>query len=464
MALSLSSSGEPSCCGETELDRHMHNEDESDEESPIIFITSESRCEQLYHRGLEMQYRSDLEGALSSFLKCLEGMQKCEYFAKLPQTLHQLCEVYKSLNFTDKAEEYARAEKLFYEVVVTESPRPAGAKEGGAKSKTRRKPFSKKPKPVTSSVCNPAEYFPVLTKRAEEFDRLSRAYYDEGRFYLALDHCSKAATIRGCIYGQNHPLTRASLDFHRLLSIHVGANNCQSDFNTSTSLEGDLSSVRPVNGCEIDGSPQSALCGGAQTALSTTSTNNGVSHQPRYTVNNSDHLLQSKGSTTQIGNTLYTEENSQRSLRYPRTLSPAGVAEETLLPGVVSGEASKQEETSKQDNESVQLGNKECGINAIQEAGRQDKVGSTSRQDLTIWGRVQEKVADARPLQEIKINVYTGVRNNLSKLSEIKTPLCVNLGPHIGAGEDVAQTRCLPLWVLLFPAFLALLAYMFYYH
>lgn len=453
MALSLSSSGVPSCYSEMELDRYSG--DESDEESPIIFITSESRCEQLYHQGLEMQHRNDLEGALSSFLKCLEGMQKCEYFAKLPQTLHQLSEVYKCLNYTDQAEEYARAEKLFYQAVITESPR--AAREGGAKSKTKRKPFSKKPRTVTSDVCNPAEYFPVLAKKAEEFDRLSRACAEEGKFHLALDHCSKAVTIRECIYGQNHYLTVASTDFYRLLSIHVGVNDCQSTFNTSAGSEGDLSPVRPIN--ETDGSSQSAHCGSTQRALSATSQNNGSSQQ---LPNNCDHLLQSGGSTIQTGSS-YSEENSQGSLHYPRTLSPAG-----SFPGVLSDETSAQKVTPSQahNDESSQL-DKECGSNAIQETGRQDNVKSTSRQDLTIWGRVQEKVADARPLQEIKeikINVCTGVRNNLNKLSELKTPLCVNLDPHKGAGEDVAQTRCLPMWVLLFPAFLALLAYMFYYH
>ena len=554
MALSLSSRGAPGWCPAAEPDRHCNDWEDSDEESPIVFTTSESRCEQLYHRGLEMQCRNDLEGALSCFLKCLEGMQSCEYFAKLPQTLHQLSVVYSSLECSEKAREYARAEKLFYQVVVTESPKPASGHRsgegGGARSKGKRKLFSKKPKPATNDVCNPADYFPVLAKRAEAFHRLSRTFAQEGKFDIALDHCSKAATIRECIYGQHHYLTLASLDLYKLLyreaSIHM---NAQSEINASAAVvRGDLSSSGN-GGTQV---MQSDQCGGAQIDLSATP---GVCREQASVAEREGHS--SEHSTMEIASTLFDSKESSLqptqgtvysnnradtlhsstradnvqsdntllsttrglsltttaaltcpefetnlpessptlhcptslplslpptslppptpslspplsptslppSLSPPLPLSPVLVSKDQQLSPDPSNQPlpTQTTPTCSHGHESPQANTEECASNSIHETSRQDKMETpSSRPELqTIWGRVQD---NARPLKEIKINVvYTGVRNNLNKLSEIKTPLCVNLDPHKGAGEDASQTRCLPMWVLLLPAFLALLGYM----
>lgn len=438
--------GVSSCYSEMELD--CYNGYESDEESPIIFTTLESRCEQLYLQGLEFQQGSDLEAALSCFLRCLEGMQKCEYFAKLPQTLHQLAKVCKALDNVERAEDYAKAERLFYEA-VSESPVERG---DVAKQKPKRKPFSKKPRSLTSGVCNPADYFPVLTKKADEFDRLARLCAMEGNFECALDHCGNAASIRGCIYGQQHFLTAASLDYYGLLytqasisKASVGAN-CRSNFHTS---ESDLSRTLCT---ERNGTLQSALCVGAQPVLSSTSLDNGPSSLAQYTPDKENHLPQPKDSTAQM------EGNAERN--FPQG-SIAQYSERSVS-GALSNEGCRLDATPTQSwqcqsRESDQLGHKECITNGIQDLSRQDSVELD--QDSA---RGKLLLKNTRPSPEA--NVCTGVRNNLTKLSELKPPLCVNLDPHKGAGEDSAQTRCLPLWVLLLPAFLALVAYMFYYH
>lgn len=487
MALSLSSSGEPSCYGETELEPYY--EDESDGESPIVFTTSESRCEQLYHEGLEMQCRSDLEGALSCFLRCLEGMQQCEYFAKLPQTLHQLSTVYSILNCSDKAEEFAKAEKLFYQSVTTE-PKPAEAGGGARGGRTKRRPFSKKPKPATrSEVCNPADYFPTLSRRAEELDSLSRVCAKEGKYDLAKEYCSNAATIRACIFGENHYLTSVSLDLYGILcreaEVEVNANKCQLETSTSAPAAGDLPTVRSVGGLEEDRITPSAHCGGAQTDTAATSILNGHSQPLHYPANNLDLSLEVNSPGAQCAGTLYQHYSDSKTVSQTpakdeespsSTLSPANgerslqspLSQERSLPGLtpdavpVGGEVTvTPTQEASQDCESPQTV-QECSDKTIHEiADKQAETGQGSKQDLTIWGRVQGRVADT---QEIRINVYTGVKNNLNKLSELKTPLCVNLDPHKGAGEDAGQTRCLPMWVLLLPAFLALIGYMFYYH
>ena len=437
MTTSMSSSGVSSCYSEIDLDRL--NENESDEEDAFIsFTTTESKCEQLYQEGLELKHQGDLENSLSSFLKCLEGMQECQYFVKLPQTLQQLSVLSRSLHDFQRAEEYEEAEKLFYKVTVVQSSPQPQAKEGGAKHKKRR-PFSKKPKPAVA-VCNPADYGNVLTRKAGEFDKLARICAKENKFSDALDHSNNALRIRRCVFGQNHHLTVASVD--SLRALHTEASIYEASVTDYSPLgshlpesKGDLSLNGP------NGSPQSVVCEVAQTSLSATAlSDNDI---PQY--GNTTGLLPSKDCSTQtdtvtphIGDCTIippTQEGSVEERSFPTLYS-------SVTP--VVGDAYKSDKDKGSDRQ-------ECAYTSIHKDSRQDGVQ---------WGNQLNGALGKS--QEI---VCVGVKSNLSKLSELKNPMCVNLDLHKGPGEGTENTRCLPLWVLLLPAFLALVAYYsFYYH
>ncbi len=428
MTKSMSSSGVSSCYSEMDMD-HLH-EDASDEEDAFIsFTTTESRCEQLYQEGLELKHSGDHENSLTSFLKCLEGMQECQYFVKLPQTLHQLSVLSRSLQDLQGAEEYEKAERLFYEATAVESPPQAQTKEGGAKHK-KRKPFSKRPKPAIS-VCNPAEYGNILISKSDDYERLARVCAKENKFSDALDHCSKAVSIKQCVFGRNHHSTLTSMDY--LTALHTEA----SIFEASTDgmgayyppdlhPKGDLSTAERAGPRNENGSTPSAECGGAHAHLLATTADNST---PQCTLSNT-HLHHPKDSFTQ----------TETTFPFLGSCKVVPVQEET--PVYSFGTSKVTEDVDKSDKDSDR---QECTCNSIHKDSRQDRVQ---------WANGKS--------QEI---VCVNVKSNLSKLSELKNPMCVNLDLHKGRGEGAENTRCLPLWVLLLPAFLALVGYYtFYYH
>ena len=220
-----------SCYSSSDHDYEMHHstsDDEFDGEGTFIsFTTTETKCEELFEEGLQHKLRGELDQAVPCFLKCLEGMQECQYFAKLPQTLHILAEVYQSLQCYDKAVEFAQAEKLFYEAVLIDSSRSQVSETGRTaperKQRTKRKPFGKKPRDQSwRRGSNPAEYGDLMIKKADEYNHLAKLCAKQQKYDLALDYCGKAANIRKSVFGDNHPVTKETLDYLTVLYAEVG--------------------------------------------------------------------------------------------------------------------------------------------------------------------------------------------------------------------------------------------------
>ena len=196
----------------------MYSSDE-EEDGGISFTTTETKCERLFDQGLELKVCGEIERALSCFLDCLKGMQECQYFAKLPQTLHHLKELYNSLGNIDYALEFAQAEKLFYEAVLVSTSSESTPKQTSARPK--RKLFSKR-RSTKSSGSNPAEYGNLLIKKANEYEMLAQMCAQEKNFDLALDYSGKAAKLKRSVYGSEHPDTVASMESFSLLYAEVG--------------------------------------------------------------------------------------------------------------------------------------------------------------------------------------------------------------------------------------------------
>ncbi len=216
-----------------DIEMHHHgpgDEDWDEGDTFISFTTTETKCEQIFEEGLLYKTRGELDRALQCFLKCLEGMQECQYFAKLPQTLHILAEIYQSLQCYDKAVEFASAEKLFYEAVLIDATKTqmretsAGATSSGEKKpKGKRRPFGKKPRDQSwRRGSNPAEYGDLMIKKADEYNHLAKLCADQKKYKLALDYCGKAAKIRKSIFGDSHPVTTETLDYLTVLYAEVG--------------------------------------------------------------------------------------------------------------------------------------------------------------------------------------------------------------------------------------------------
>lgn len=212
--------------------RHGLGDEDWDEcDTFISFTTTETKCEQLFEEGLLCKTKGEMDRALQCFLKCLEGMQECQYFAKLPQTLHILAEIYQSLQCYDKAVEFASAEKLFYEAVLIDATQSqmretatgGSAASGDKKPRGKRRPFSKKPRDQSwRRGSNPAEYGDLMIKKADEYIHLAKLCAEQKKYELALDYCGKAAKIRKSVFGDGHPVTTETLDYLTVLYAEVG--------------------------------------------------------------------------------------------------------------------------------------------------------------------------------------------------------------------------------------------------
>lgn len=450
MTKSLSSSGVSSCYSEMDMDS-LYETDADDEDAFISFTTTESKCELLYQEGLELKYCGDYESSLKSFQKCLEGMQECQYFMKLPQTLQRLSELSHFLQDYQGAEEYQKAEKLFYEATEVQSS-PTSSKEGRHK---KRKPFSKKPKPAMS-MSNPAEYGNMLIRKAEELDRLSKACAEKHKFSDAVELCSKAVSIRQCVFGRNHHSTLASMDSLRTLHEEASIHETDRHYPPSTveELKGDLSMTEQSAIRNENGSSTSAECGGAQALLLATVSNNGI---PQCSQNNATQLLPAKDSSTQTDNTFPLAGH------YGLLALQGDNTQRRDFPSLYSSSPCKvTEDVDTSDKEERQ----ECAYDGIHKDTRQDKEA--------LLNGVEGKSQDTVPVGGVKTNFSKlselknpmcvgGMKTNLGKLSELKNPMCVDL--HKGPGGGTENTRCLPLWILLLPALLALIGYYtFYYH
>ena len=185
-----------------EIERHMQelgDDDSLSDDAFITFKTTETRCEELYERGVGLKSQR-LEDALWCFLECLKEMQECQYFAKLQQTLHELADVCRALQKFDKALEFAQAEKLFYEAVIK------GGVAGNCSEQTN----------------DPAEYGGLLARKADEFEQLARVCAQEKNLQQALNYCGKAEKIRRCIFGPEHLITTATFEYFTVLNAEVG--------------------------------------------------------------------------------------------------------------------------------------------------------------------------------------------------------------------------------------------------
>lgn len=429
MTHSPSSSGVSSCYSEMDTDRY-DGEGSDEEDAFISFTTTESKCEQLYEQGLHYKCMGELEQSLTSFLECLEGVHSCQYFAKLPQTLHQLSDLSREAQLYEQAEVYSKAESLFYEAVAAANSNPQTAREGGdVRQKTKRRPFSKKPK-VAKSPVNPADYDGLLRKKANEFDRLARAFAEEGKFDLAMDYSDKAVTIKKSVLGQKCHTSSHSMDYFRTL---------YSEARATAGRKGDLSNS-PVE----NGSSQSACI---EACLSTTSDDINRSPQEGTT----PHLWKDSHTYTQTETSFnYRGDIPLESTRLEsHQHTSEGSCEVSLDRRPLSDQCCRGTPTPLNCKQGLPVSH-EC-----QRDTRPDIVNGIE----DCW-KVQGKGQGGRPPQEI--NVCVGVTTNITKL---KNPMCVNLDLHKGSGEGIEPTRCLPMWILLLPALLALVTYMtLYYH
>ena len=82
-----------------------------------MFTTSESRCDKLLDRGIDMVAQGDPVAALATFLDTLTALQDCHYTNKLLPTLYHIAEAYRVLGEADKSKEISDTVSLMQEAL-----------------------------------------------------------------------------------------------------------------------------------------------------------------------------------------------------------------------------------------------------------------------------------------------------------------------------------------------------------
>lgn len=497
---------------DAEMNHHGPSDDDWDEGDTFIsFTTTETKCEQLFEEGLQHKLKGELDQAIPCFLKCLEGMQQCQYFAKLPQTLHILAEVYQALHCYEEAVEFVQAEKLFYEAVLLDSTKSQVHEGKDSKPRAKRKPFSKKPRDQSwRRGSNPAEYGDLLIKKADDYIQLAKLCAEQKKFELALDYCGKAAKIRKSVFGVSHPVTMETLDYLTVLYAEVGRAQYMSAMNKARSAEqerneqsqkGDPAHLRedqsstsesdnglnatlhlpPVNHKSVEVS---------STFTDASASNNSTMEQHSTRIDGScpdSHMVCegdrpiAKEATLLTGEKLESEPTLKTcELRLPsldegwKDTPNTEIRQDvcTHKSSLISDEDSQNFPTSQPD--STQGHDRE--MNGIQ-ANKSD-LSDTCTSDMHSYQlNEQSSVGDVNevshyvtpPTTPNKEESFYELNVNNSKPTAVitdvlsKAPACV----YVPVPEQgIEHARCLPLWVLLLGAFveMAILAYVFVNH
>ena len=175
-------------------------EGEGDEDCFITFTTSESRCDTLFERGIDMVAQGDPNAALSAFLETLSTLQDCQYCNKLLPTLYQIAEAYRVLGETEKSREITDA------VSIMQGALDEAMREKWKERKRQGRAgsvFSEQQQQLQQSDCGA-----LFLKKAESILRESRERDDMER---AVELAENVFRILQFTLGPDHPRTQESL-------------------------------------------------------------------------------------------------------------------------------------------------------------------------------------------------------------------------------------------------------------
>ena len=502
-------------------DAEMHHHGPSDEDwdegdTFISFTTMETKCEELFEEGLQHKLKGEFDQAIPCFVKCLEGMQECQYFAKLPQTLHSLAESYQSLQCYEQAVEFAQAEKLFYEAVLLDSTKKSQVQESkDGKPKAKRKPFSKKPTDQSwRRGSNPAEYGDLLIKKADEYNQLAKLCEEQKKYELALDYCGKAAKIRKSVFGISHPVTTETLDYLAVLYAEVGRvqyisalNKVQSAEQQKEDQKGNFLHLEVVQSSTSEGDkcvnatqhlpPVSHTSAEVSSTCTSASATGSSTMEHSTTVNdnrpNSHMMCENVGATAQeatlpTGDTEGEKFIQEQALKAcdPRMPSLDGGCK--VIPNTEIGQDVCSHKSSSAPNETCQnfsplpesTKGSDQEMNGIH-TNKSDLSDACTNDKRNSDSCILNKHSSVETVNESSLSVtppptpnkeesfYEPNVNGCTKSSATitgvlsKAPGCV----YVPVPEQgIEHARCLPLWVLLLGAFveLTILAYVFFNH
>ncbi|XP_003728558.1 uncharacterized protein LOC100893473 [Strongylocentrotus purpuratus] len=186
----------------------------------------------LYREGSRRQEEGHLEGALACYLGAITGLSEGSTFEELPRCLHAVADIYFEHKEYEKAVYFIQAEKMYYETALIDIV--SVQKDSG--SKAERKPSKGEgeeqhdeqldEEPGEESSHDKSDDLDddlsPDAKKGQEMENLARLCLKEGKLQLALDYCGKATKMYQTVYGEDHPVTIASLDLFTVIYADVG--------------------------------------------------------------------------------------------------------------------------------------------------------------------------------------------------------------------------------------------------
>ena len=195
-------------------------EEEEEEDCYITFTTSESRCDALFDRGIDMVAQGDPNAALSAFLETLTALQDCQYTIKLLPTLYQVAEIYRVLGEVEKSREVSETVSIMQEAL------DAAMKEKWRERKRLRRSWS------AFQDQQQTDCGALFLDKAEECLGMVHELLEKADVEGAVESAERVFRILQYTLGPQHPRTLQSL--RDLATLHV-ADDCICVQLTSTS-------------------------------------------------------------------------------------------------------------------------------------------------------------------------------------------------------------------------------------
>lgn len=179
----------------------------------------------IYEKGIKFKTKGNFQHALYCLLACVRGLKEGSDFPHLPECLHNIAEIYSQLEDYENAISFAQAEKLYYETSLINIGTEAQHNQSEAGSQDV--PGSSLSSLATDSgqACqldNKDNGDSAEARSANEYEKLAHLCLKQKNAQLALEYCGKAVKLRQSIYGEEHVITKRTLDLFTVIYAEIG--------------------------------------------------------------------------------------------------------------------------------------------------------------------------------------------------------------------------------------------------
>lgn len=218
---------------ETEVDKQSRSQaDENSDLLPDEKLPQEPLNDQerhlLYEKGIKFKKKGNLRHALYCLLACVRGLKDGSHFQQLPECLHNIAEIYSQLGDYENAVSFAQAEKLYYETSLISAGSMVQQEQDGSDSVGSTSPSDQTTGNTTRTteaqhaVKDDPKEQTAEARSANEYEKLAHMCLKQKDAQLALEYCGKAVKLRQSIYGEEHPVTKKTLDLFTVIYAEMG--------------------------------------------------------------------------------------------------------------------------------------------------------------------------------------------------------------------------------------------------